>query len=301
MTIGELYNKLCASYSPENLNEISGKLILLYKTKNYTAIRGLVNKISKYVNIDEENDAKCFSKLIMLYHPDKGSSIHNQLQKLFELNDYEKLQNYSHIFLLADFDVRAASITIQSMEFDAEYIWDTDTEEGYSFTDEYGEESFEEPEDNAFERSFFNLLKIREYGRTNIELPTYYLQDFEDFEMAESGLESLDGIEYCIHTKILDVSNNLLTDISNLWELQLLEELYLANNQIGYIDTLSNLSNLRIIDLSGNQIDDISALYELEQLEYVNLLGNPVPLNQIRMLEKKACVVCFESKARYHF
>lgn len=300
MTIGQLYTKLCASYSPENLNEISGKLIQLYKTKNYTAIRALVNKISKYISIEEENDAKCFSKLIMLYHPDKGNSIHNHLQQLFERNDYEKLQNYSHIFLLADFDVTAACNTIQTMEFDAEYIWDTDTEDGYYYTDEYGEESLEEPENTEFERSFFNLLKIREYGRTNIELPTYYLEDFEDFEMAESGLESLDGIEYCLHTKILDVSNNLLTDISNLWELNLLEELYLANNQIGYIDSLSNLSNLRIIDLSGNQIDDISPLFELELLEYVNLIGNPVPLNQIRVLEKRDIVICFETKTQYH-
>ena len=60
MTSLELYTELTAAYSQENLNRITGKLILLYKNKNYSTIRAIANKVSNYVSINEEKDAKCF-------------------------------------------------------------------------------------------------------------------------------------------------------------------------------------------------------------------------------------------------
>ena len=79
MDIKELYNDLTKAFSNENLNLITGKLIMLYKNKNYSRIRKIANKISKFVTIDEEKDAKCFSKLIMLYHPDKGEQFRSEI------------------------------------------------------------------------------------------------------------------------------------------------------------------------------------------------------------------------------
>lgn len=292
MTNKELYAELNEAYSQENLNRITGKLILLYKNKNYASIRAIANKISKYVDVNEEKDAKCFSKLVVLYHPDKGHAIREEIQRLYKQNKFDSLQKYAHIRLVEDIDNITVNIADQSIDYHPEYVWDTDSDDGYCTEPEADEDAyFDNQEEAEIERSFFNLIKIREYGRTNIELPTYYLEDFEEFELAECGLESLDGVEYCAHVKILDVSNNELTDISNLWDLHDLEELYLSNNQIGYIDALCNLTKLRIVDLSGNKIDDISPLFDLENLEYVNLVGNPIPKKQLNELEKKGCVV----------
>lgn len=292
ITNRELYTELTEAYSQENLNRITGKLILLYKNKNYATIRAIANKISKYVRIDEEKDAKCFSKLVVLYHPDKGYALREEIQRLYEQNKFDLLQKFAHIHLVQDFENLVVEAVDESIDYRPEYVWNTESDDGDYIDSENDDDAyFDNQYEGEIERSFFNLIKIREYGRMNIELPTYYLEDFEEFEMAESGLESLDGVEYCTHIKILDVSNNVLTDISNLWDLQDLDELYLANNQIGYIDALSNLSKLRVVDLSGNEIDDISPLFDLENLEYVNLVGNPIPKSQLKELESKDCVV----------
>ncbi|MCB0629294.1 MAG: leucine-rich repeat domain-containing protein [Saprospiraceae bacterium] len=292
MDIKALYDTLLQAYSTEHLNLITGKLIALYKNKNYGKIRELANKVSKYVPIDEEKASKCFTKLVVLYHPDKGDQIRKTLLQLYEQNDLQNLNKYAHIFQLEDIDHITVVAIDEDVDYAPEYGWDTPTADGYSFSD-YEEEMDGEAvfETSDFEKSFFNLIKIRQYGTVDIEFPTYYLEDYEEFEMAYSGLESLDGVEYCIHVKNLDVSNNDLSDIESLWGLENLEELYLANNQIGYIDTLSSLVKLKTLDISGNQIDDISPLFELDFLEFVNLIGNPVPYIQIEELEKMGVVV----------
>ena len=304
MKIKELYNELTDAFSSENLNLITRKLIMLYKNKNYVKIREIANKVSKYVPIDEEKDAKCFSKLIMLYHPDRGEQFRKTIQQLYEKNDIDNLNKYSHILLITNIDNITVTIIDENVDFKPEYVWDTDVNEGFRYTDSEEENEFTDSSESSFEtvdfeKSFYNLIKIREYGNVDIEFPSYYLEDFEEFEMAYSGLESLDGVEHCIQIKILDVSNNVLSELDNLWNLENLEELYLANNQIGSIDSLSNLIKLRVVDLSGNQIDDISPLLELEQLEYVNLIGNPVPDSQIDLLENKGVIV-MTGKVRTH-
>ena len=295
MEIEKLYSELIEAYSNENLNKITGKLILLYKNRNYRKIREIADKVSKYVPIEEEKDAKCFSRLIMLYHPDRGEQFRKSILGHYEQNDYKNLKIHSHILFLADIDDVNVIPVDEDIDYHPEYVWDVDAEDDIGYAgagDGY--------ETADFERSFYNLVKIREYGNVYIEFPTYYLEDFEEFEMAYSGLEYLDGVEYCIHVKILDVSNNSVSDLENLWNLQNLEELYLANNQIGYIDALSNLNKLRVLDLSGNLVDDISPLFNLEYLEYVNLIGNPVPKNQIDVLEKKGIIV-MNGGMRGHF
>ena len=225
----------------------------------------------------------------MLYHPDKGEATRKTIQQFYEKNDYENLVSYSHIFIMADIDNIKVSSIDKNIDYKPEYVWDTENRDDFSYTDSDDDaETFAQADD---ERSFYNMIKIREYGRTNIEFPSYYLEDFEEFEMASCGLESLDGVEHCIHIKILDVSNNSLSDLSNLWDLKNLEELYIAHNQIGYIDDVSNLIKLRVLDISENQIDDISPLFELEYLEFVNLMGNPVPHAQIKALQKKGIIV----------
>jgi Leucine-rich repeat (LRR) protein len=287
----KLYNDLLNAYSDKNLNRITGKLIDLYKNKNYSTIRGLANKISKYIIIDEEKDAKCFSKLIMLYHPDRGAIFKNDITTLYFDKNAEGLEKYAHILLIDDIDTVKVLKLDDDIDYHPEYVWDDKQSDEYDYSDSDDIEYDVYFGNEEIEKSFYNAVKLREFGRLNLEFPTWYLQDFDTYEMANSGIDSLDGIEYCLHLVTLDVSDNQISDISNLWNLQYMEELFLANNQIGYIDTLGNLLKLRILDLSGNQIDDLSPLFELEHLEYLNLVGNKIPKHQIEKLQSKNIVV----------
>src|SRR5690554_4535003 len=99
-----LYNKLIDAYSDENLNRITSKLIDLYKNKNYSSIRNIANRLSKYVVIDEEKDAKCFSRLIMLYHPDRGEFFRSQIYNSFQNGKLEELEQHAHILLVNEIE-----------------------------------------------------------------------------------------------------------------------------------------------------------------------------------------------------
>lgn len=288
----ELYNKLHKAYSTDNLNIITGKLIDLYKNKNFIQIREIANKISKYVIIDEEKDSKCFSKLIVLYHPDKGRLIRETLKTSYTQNDLVTLTSFSHILLLDDIDKLKISTTVSSdIEYEPEYSWDENQEEGYQFFNDDDDENEEYNNHEDFEKTFYNAVKLRMYGNLEMEFPHYYLEDFEDFELANCEIEYLDGIEHCIHVTSLDLSNNNITDITELRELTKLRELFISDNKIGYIDALGNLLELVTVDLSNNQIDDITPLFNLINLEFVNLIGNRIPMEQIKVLKEKGIIV----------
>jgi hypothetical protein len=292
MTQQELYHKLEAAYSDANLNRITGKLIELYKNRNLGTIREIVNKISDYIAIDEENDARCFSKLVILYHPDKGESHRNAIKKHFTENDYENLHKYAHILLLHDIDNVKVTAVDEDIDYHPEYGWDDIQYDGSGYFDPFAS-SDDQVYASVFEGTFYDAVKLRVYGNLNQEFPSYYLEDLEEIELASSNILYLDGVEYCKQVIVLDLSDNEISDISDLWDLYKIEKLYLSNNQLCYIDGISNLFSLRDLDISGNQVDDISPLFELDHLEYVNLIGNTVPENQIEKLKSKGVIVMY--------
>jgi len=292
----DLYIKLKEAYSDKNLNEITGKLIELYKAKNFCQIRTIANRISSHIPVNDESDTKCFSKLIMLYHPDKGDMYRKAIDKLHDKGEHQELESFSHILLLEKVEL-SESIVCEDFEFDSEYEFDP-SQDGFNYVfdseDQYREQfDNSDIEDNNYEKNFYNAVKIRVYGNLKREFPPYYLQDFDDLEFSESGIENLDGIDHCKHVITLDLSRNHITDITELWTLSGLQELYLSNNHIGYIDALSNLMNLRMLDLSGNEINDITPLFNLEHLEYVNLFGNRIPDKQIEKLRQMDVLVMY--------
>ena len=138
------------------MNSITGKLIELYKNKNYGRIREIANKISKYVTIDEEKDAKCFSKLIVLYHPDKGELHRTKIQKYYAKNDIESLTKFIHIFQLENIENTTVVTIDSSIDYQPEYAWENNDKEGYYFYDENDINSEEETESEDFEKSFYN-------------------------------------------------------------------------------------------------------------------------------------------------
>jgi Leucine-rich repeat (LRR) protein len=290
-----LHRQLIDAYSDANLNKITAGLLDLYRSHQHGKLRELARRVSDIIPIDDGKISKCFSQLVMLYHPDRGEAHRREIESLVASGKTRELHRFSHILTLGDFDdLPSASSAPDSSDFVTEYSWDEEDVDrrpardwvDRTFEDEQFEETGEE-----FENTFFQAVKLKFYGTLDVELPYYYLEDFDEIEMAECGIVSLDGVEYCIHASVVDISGNAISDISDLHGLVRISELYASGNSIGYVDVLSSLVNLRIVDLSMNEIDDLSPLCALEHLEFVNVVGNPVPEEQIEKLRAMGCTV----------
>jgi hypothetical protein len=88
------------AYTISNLNKISITLINLYKTQQYTILQKISEIISEYVAVDISADGKGFSKLMLLYHPDRAGYHINEINSLIDQNNFDGLLGYSHIFKL---------------------------------------------------------------------------------------------------------------------------------------------------------------------------------------------------------
>ena len=292
MEIGDLYNKLKIAYTAENLGVVSGRIIGLFRDKKHHALQAIQKVVNEYTPSNEEKINKVFSRLIMLYHPDRLSQNLKQLEQAYQGGDFETLYSMSHILTVQNLEPEHVFLSSVLTEEDLaeEFGWDEGTD-GYSYF-MAEEESEEEDVDSGIERrSFLSVLKRRVYGNLNVDFPMYLLEDLEEIEMADYELEDLDGISACHYARAVDLSNNNLTDISELGELRQVERLYLSNNQIGLIDALYNLSVLQVLDISFNDVDDISPLFELNYLSYLNVMGNRIPAWQLEKLQLQGITI----------
>ncbi|MBI9069142.1 MAG: leucine-rich repeat domain-containing protein [Salinivirgaceae bacterium] len=192
-------------------------------------------------------------------------------------------------------------------EFEEEYGWNYQpSDDEYYIVNEsddtvnylYDEENVDEfsyfaEGEILSENSFIASLKRKIYGPMQINFPTHLLEDLEEIEMAEYEISELDGVEFCVHAKNMDLSYNQIFDISKLEHCVFIQELYLGNNSIHYIDSLYHMPDLRILDLSNNQVEDISPILKSKSLEFANLIGNPIPVAQINMLKEMGVAVVF--------
>ena len=234
---------------------------------------------------------------MMLYHPDRAGFHINEINMLTELDNFDGLLNYSHILKLERIEEIASSLnSFEDIDYAPVYEWDFDTE-GFSVV--YDTRPIEITKTKTRTKligyTFYDAIKLREYGHTEIEYPSFYLEDIEEFELSSSDINDLDGVQYCIHATTIDLSNNRISDLSPLTGLSNLEELDLSDNQIGYIDGLSNLIKLKSVSLSNNFIEDISPLFELAKLEYVDITGNKISPEQIDKLIDLGITVTFEN------
>jgi serine/threonine protein kinase len=98
------------------------------------------------------------------------------------------------------------------------------------------------------------------------------------------------------HLTELDLSYNYITDLSPLEKLTQLTELNLADNEFDDISPLSNLSQLTYLTLFDNSITDISPLRNLTRLTALYLSGNPIadisPLQNLTGLTYLALIDC---------
>lgn len=284
MTITDLQKKLEEAYSIGNLNNISLTLINLYKNEQFSILQKIVEIISDFVDIEISTEGKGFSKLIKLYHPDRSNYYLNEIRKLADDNNFDGLLDYSHILKLERIEEISNSLnSFVDIDYSPVYDWDMETD-GFTIIRDNENNQSKTHSKKIREYDFYDAIKIRHYGQTDIEFPSYYLEDIDEFELSSSNIYDLDGVQFCIHAKTMDLSNNRIVDLSPLNGLVGLEELNLADNLIGDIDALGYLTNLKSVNLSNNRIEDISPLIELEKLEYVDLTGNQILSAQIRSL-----------------
>ena len=292
MEIRILYENLKDAYTPENLGQISGRIIGLFRDHRYDALRYMQKVVNGYTPCEEEKINKVFSRLIMLYHPDRISQMVARMESAYGRGDFEELYAMSHILHIQHLEPEqmAVSTVITEEDLAEEFGWDEGMD-GYSYFTGEGsaEEEYEEEEFQTY--SFLTALKRRVYGNLNVEFPMYLLEDLEEIDMADYDIESLDGIEACRYARVVDLSNNNLTDLTDLQELHQIERLYLANNHVGMIDPLSNLTVLQVLDLSYNDVDDLSPLFELSHLGYLNISGNRIPSWQIDQIRSMGVTV----------
>jgi hypothetical protein len=293
MTISELHQKLQEAYTVKNLNNISLTLINLYKNQQFSILQKIAEIIGDSVLIEITDAGKGFSKFMMLYHPDRAGYHINEINRLRAQDDFDGLLEYSHILKLERIEEIANALdSYEDIDYTPVYEWDFRAQ-GFRIVTDRDDETDDTSEKATRHRgyTFYDAIKIREYGHLNIEYPQYYLEDMDEYELSSSEINDLDGVQFCIHAKTIDLSDNRITDLSPLQELKNLEELNLSDNQIGYIDVLSYLPNLKTIYLANNFIDDISPLFELEKLEYADVSGNKVAMAQINQLTEKGVTV----------
>jgi hypothetical protein len=281
----DLLVRLLEAWSESNLNKIARNLIVLYKEKQFEKLNVISGMISEWVEIRIEPDGKGFSKIISLYHPDRGESYRNQISLAADSGDLNLLSRFEHIFVIQDIEEIAANIEcFEDIDYHPEYEWDVQGSGFSYFQDKKKKARSKSQKPRSQGCTFYDAVKIRQYGDTSIEFPTYYLEEMDEMEMSECDIDDLDGVEYCIHTISLDLSLNQITDVTPLSNLLCLQELNLSNNKIGYIDGLAFLQQLKSVDLSYNSIDEISPLFEIETLQFADLTGNKISKDQIQEL-----------------
>jgi hypothetical protein len=293
--IKELYDSLKDAYTSENLGLISGRIIDMFRDHKYDALRAVRKVVSEYLPLEEEKINKIFSRLIMIYHPDRLDPTLRELEKAYQDGDFETLFTMSHILTVQNMEPELVTVSsiLTDEDLAEEFGWD-EAADGYSYfmAEENPEEELTEESDYAG-RSFLTVLKRRVYGNLNVDFPIYLLEDMEEIEMADYELEFLDGIESCRHARAVNLSNNNLTDLLELGTLRQIERLYLSNNHVGIIDSLSNLTVLQVLDISYNDVDDLSPLFELSHLSYLNVMGNRIPSWQIEKLQLNGITVVY--------
>ena len=294
MTTQELHTKLREAYAPENLNRITVTLIGLYKEQQTDTLRQIAEMISEAAEITIDPEGRYFSKLMMFYHPDRGDYHRKEIERFAAELNHDGLLGYAHILLLGRIEEIASTLaSMEDIDYSPVYEWDVNLE-GFTIIQDktaYPQEKKRDTTSRIHYCTFYNAIKMRLYGKTTTDIPSYYFEDIEEFELAQSGINDLDGIQFCIHTTSLDLSGNAIDDISLLWGLTRLEELNLSDNRIEEIDAIANLRNLKSLDISNNAVKDISPLLNLGKLEYVELAGTRVSRAQISALEDAGVTV----------
>ncbi|MDD5934335.1 MAG: protein kinase [Clostridiales bacterium] len=106
-----------------------------------------------------------------------------------------------------------------------------------------------------------------------------YIPEEESITLIHSGeeLDSLEEIELLDEAKVMDFSNNAISNLSELSSSSKVETLKLNKNGIQDIRALKKLVTLKELDLADNEIVTVVSLKELMNLEVLSLSNNQLP------------------------
>ena len=92
--------------------------------------------------------------------------------------------------------------------------------------------------------------------------------------LSDCSLSTISSLRPLNKLRILDLSDNSISDVSPIVGTASLDELYLGHNGIITLPSMEALSNLRILDLSYNALDSISRLSDCTALTRLNISHN---------------------------
>lgn len=124
------------------------------------------------------------------------------------------------------------------------------------------------------------------YGTKNIS--KRLITSIETLDLSNQNLTSIEGLQYFINLKELNLSGNLLTDVTQLEGLEKLTKIDLSFNQLTHLELSSK--ELKTLDLEANRVVTIDFIANLPLLQNLNLRANQVvdlkPLQTLNNLTK---------------
>jgi len=90
------------------------------------------------------------------------------------------------------------------------------------------------------------------------------------------GITSLAGLQHCRGLRLIDLSDNAISDLTPIADLTRLQSVTLAGNQIRDISPLSRLIAIQLLDLSRNQVDTLNAIGKMRNLRTLYVADNRV-------------------------
>ena len=124
---------------------------------------------------------------------------------------------------------------------------------------------------------------------TTDSLNTAHLQLLTVLDGRDRNIQSLAGLQHATALDTLNLTKNLITDVTPLASLTNLKALSLTQNSITDLQPLASLTNLKRLEVTQNSITDLQPLASLTNLEYLevasNWITNVTPLASLTNLE----------------
>ena len=232
----------------------------------------------------EEPPRQLFLLLLKNLHPDRSSYLLSHAEAARAQGDGDKLHQ---LHAALSFIPGTAGIPVTGRVVES-YGYD---DEDFDAQEYMGDEIWSEEEQVG---DFLSACSAELTGNSSYTLRPFDLSHLTgELVVSGYGISDLDGLAFCDGIEVLDLSDNLITNLYDLKDLTGLLELDLSQNEIDDISDLAGLVNLQILDLSYNDIDDLSALLSLPELQYVNISGNPCIGNteQLNLLLDRGVII----------
>ena len=124
-------------------------------------------------------------------------------------------------------------------------------------------------------------------GLESLYLGANAISDIQYLALRGSGYS--EAIRGLTRLKLLDLSENNISNVAPLNTLTTLEELKLSGNNISSLSPLNGLTSLRRLAVAENNISDLKPLKQMTSLSILNIAGNTVdslaPLLEISSLD----------------